>query len=244
MAHYAALLRENASDTDARRQLRRLADRSGLHELHASSLIAAADQATDAGQRASLLSQAAELRRDALGDVDGAIELFGRVLADPELTRRDAVSAARDLAQLFSPAERPAERLAILERLAELEPSQAARNMVLSEAAQLAESMGDSERALSAWRTRLASNPQDTEALNASVRLLARTDNAGELVQMLRQRVACELPPELQRADLMDDRDRAARSGARRRCGDRDAARARDALSGPTKPCCSRSTPQ
>ena len=134
---------------------------------------------------------------------DGAIELFGRVLADPELTRRDAVSAARDLAQLFSPTERPAERLAVLEQLAEFEPSPAARSMVLSEAAQLAESIGQNERALSAWRTRLASNPQDTEALNASVRLLARTDDARELVEVLRQRVACELPPELRRADLM-----------------------------------------
>src|SRR5262245_19083057 len=111
MAHYGGLLCEDPSDADARRQLKRVADRSGLHAEQVSLLIASAERASDVAQRASLLSQAAELRRDALQDPAGAIELLERVLREGELSQRQAIRVAGELAQLFVQTNRPADRL-------------------------------------------------------------------------------------------------------------------------------------
>ena len=203
MQHYAELLAEEPSDTDARRQLRRLADRSSLHALEADALVVAAARASDVAQRASLWSAAAELRANALGDPAGAIVLLRRILTDQEMPAREAAGAARELASLLSPVDQGSERLSVLESLATFESSKAARDVVLGEVATLAEHIGEIDRALSAWRTRLVESPRDVEALNASVRLLAQAARFEPLLAALRQRSECELPPELVRADLM-----------------------------------------
>jgi len=203
MGHYAALLAADPADTDARRQLKRIADRSGLHAPLVEALLSAAEATADPAQRASLLVQAAELRRDHLTDAQGSIDLFQRVLSETDLSPHQAVSVAHDLAQLFIQTEQPAERLATLERLAQLESSDSARSVVLTVAADLAETLGEVDRALQAWRARLQAEPGDIEALNALSRLLERSERYDELVAALRQRIACNLPEPQRRADLM-----------------------------------------
>ncbi|MEM6994258.1 MAG: hypothetical protein AAF721_27330, partial [Myxococcota bacterium] len=87
MGHYAALLAENPTDTDARKQMRALARRSDLALQHADALQAAAEAASDDGQRIALLLETAELSTESLGDPARAVALYDQALslseADP-----------------------------------------------------------------------------------------------------------------------------------------------------------------
>lgn len=203
MGHYAALLRDAPTDTDARKQLRQLAQRSGLHALRADALVAAADAAADDGQRIGLIIEAADLVQQSLHDTDRAIGLYGRVLglseADPSL----ALSAAHRLDELLASSGRAGERLAVLERLAQLERASSVRRSVLGEAGRLADELGDPDRALLAWHARLDTDAHDLEALDATVELLEKHQRFGPLLAALRRRAAAVPLPQQCRADLV-----------------------------------------
>ena len=98
MQHYAALLTIDPADADARKQLRQLADRSGQHDLHAASLVAAAE-ASEGSHRTTLLIEAAHAYRDLLNDKDTAAELYSRVLESEEPEQSAALAAAHSLAE-------------------------------------------------------------------------------------------------------------------------------------------------
>ncbi|MCA9709452.1 MAG: hypothetical protein KDK70_26665, partial [Myxococcales bacterium] len=203
MGHYARLLANSPSDTDARKQLRQLARRSGLHAPHADALVGAAQAAADDGQRIALLLEAATLVQESVGDTDRAIALFGQVLelseADPSL----ALSAAHRLNELLAKAGRAADRLPVLEHLAALERASSVRRAVLGEAGRLADELDDPDRALQAWQTRLQGDDQDLEALEAIVALLEKHQRWEPLVDALRQRAAVVPLAQQSRADLV-----------------------------------------
>ncbi len=204
--NYAALLRIEPADADARKQLRPLARRSENHDLHASALVEAADIAGGRGNGAlsvSLLLEAAHLHRDKLDDVETAITLYRRVLDSPEAELASSLSAGHILNELMTLAGRDEERLAVLERLARIERTKVIRKAVLGEAAQLARKLGDLDRAHHDWKRRLELDDRDLEALNAVIELLDETERWDALTVALRRRTSQEVPPQQRRADLV-----------------------------------------
>lgn len=203
MGHYASILRDEPADTDARKELRALARRSGRHDAHAQALIEAADGAQDEAQSQALLVEAGDVRRDALGDAAGAVELYDRVLKAKGVETSQALAVAHRIEALLAADGRAEERLSVLERIADLEASTIVQRSILAEAGRLADSLGDLDRALTVWRRRLDADADDLEALNAVVDLLARADRPRELVEALRRRVGNQELEAQKRADLV-----------------------------------------
>jgi tetratricopeptide (TPR) repeat protein len=209
LQHYAALLREEPTDADARRQLRQLARRSNLHAEHADALVDAAENA-DPAQAAALLVEAADLIRQKLGDPDRAVELYRRVVALSEADPAGALTAAHNLNELLGAAGRKHERLDVLERLADLEQSSLVRRAVLGDAGRLADQLEDPDRALRAWERRLAEDDRDLEALAAIIDVLEKRERWEPLTEALKRRAdlahasgAAGLGAQQRRADLV-----------------------------------------
>ncbi|WP_146662116.1 tetratricopeptide repeat protein [Enhygromyxa salina] len=218
MQHYGALLTIDPGDADARKQLRQLAERSGQHDLHAASLVAAAE-ASEGGQRTTLLIEAAHAYRDLLDDKDTAADLYSRVLESEEPEQSAALAAAHGLAELLAGSGEDIRRLDVLETLARLERVSAVRKTILGEAARLAERLDQADRALANWNRRLEVDPDDLEARDALVELLETNERWEQLVEALEKRAASPVLAQQRRADLI----RAARILADRLGRDADA---------------------
>ena len=203
MEQFLALLAIAPNDTAAEGELRSLAEKTGAHARHAEGLVAAADASNQPERVAQLLSAAAEVRAEKLDDVAGATALYERVLAAVGAEPRGALPAARRLAVLLARAGRSRERLDILDRLAELEPSASERRDVLAEVARESIALGDADRALAAWQRRFDANPRDLEALSAQIALLAGEKRWNRLVDALRRRAGAEVPALQKRVDLV-----------------------------------------
>ena len=206
LGYYGELLRLIPGDAEARKLIRQLAGRAGRHDLHADALIAAA-AATEGGQRLSLVLDAAQIRRDVLGDSKGAVKLFRQVLDDNDADANSALIAAHSLANLLTDDKQRGQRLAVLERLASLEKAPAIRQAILGEAAILAEALGKRERALAIWQHRLEIYTDDVEAMSAVIRLLESLDRWEELVVALLRRAAAPVIDLQRRSDLMKAAD-------------------------------------
>ncbi len=202
LSAYSELLRLTPSDSEARKQLRQIATRADLHDLHASALQNAAE-ATEGGMRLTLLLDAAQLRREALGDVEGALTLYREILGSAEVDPSTASIAAHNLASLLSQDDQREERLQVLERLADLEGAPAIRQSILGEAAHLAEVLDKRERALSIWSHRLDCDDDDVEAMSAVIRLLETLERWQDLVEALLRRAKAPVIKLQQRADLL-----------------------------------------
>lgn len=186
--HYAQLLSLSPSDTNARKELRQLARRSGLYAAHAEALVAAAEKTVVIRVRVSLLVEAANISHDKLEDAQGAIELYTRVLEHQEADESDLLEVAHRLDKLLVEPEQRPERLKVLLRLADLNPPPAMRRHVLGQAGRLAEDLEDDVLALEIWKKRLTDDEKDIEALNAVVHLLEVLERWQELADVLRVR--------------------------------------------------------
>ncbi|MEZ4448053.1 MAG: tetratricopeptide repeat protein [Nannocystaceae bacterium] len=202
MEGYGEVLRLTPSDGDARKQLRQIAARTGRHDLHAGALFAAAG-ATEGAQRLTLLVDAAQIRQGALGDLAGAAALYREILDAPEIEAQTASIAAHSLASLLGGDDQREERLAVLERLADLEATPAIRLAILGEAADLAESLGKRQRALGIWMHRLDQSPADVAAMSAVIRLLEALERWSDLVKALLRRADAPVIRLQRRADLL-----------------------------------------
>lgn len=201
MAHWAEVLRLDPSAEDAQEQLAHLAEQAGAHQRYAEALVAAADAASPGPRRFALLVEAGDVRGSTLVDREGAIELYQRVLsadARPQMK----LTVARRVEKLLDEAERHAERLGVLEELAQLESDPVERRRVLGQCARLAEKLGEPDRALGFWTQRLEADASDLEALDAMIELTER-ENRWELhVDALRRRVAASEYDVQRRLDL------------------------------------------
>lgn len=204
MDHYAALLALAPDSTATEERLRQLAEQGGHHERFANALSAAArGDKIDPTRKVTLLAESAKTRLDRLQDTQGAIGLLVEASAVNGAAEQEQLVVARRLAALYSDTDQPKERLAVLERQAHLEGNDVARASILSEAAKLAESLGDTDRALSLWERRVDSDPSDVSALDARISILESQQRWDDLVQALEARAAKAPTPNQKRADLV-----------------------------------------
>jgi hypothetical protein len=203
MDHYAALLAMMPGSSATEEKLRQLAERGGHHDRYADGVAAAARASKDATRQVELLGEAARTRLDRLSDTEGAIKLLVEATATSGASEHEQLSVARRLAALYAQTNRPRERLGMLERQAQLEATDAARSSILSEAAKLAESLGDTERALLLWERRIDSDPSDLSGLDARIGILGAQQRWDDLVAALESRAAKVAAPNQKRADLV-----------------------------------------
>ena len=209
MDHFAALLAMTPESSATEEKLRQLAERGSLHDRYADGVAAAAraqpgaDGKVDPTRRVELLGEAARTRLDRLNDIERAIELLVEAAALTGATEHAQSKIARRLAALYERTNRPRERLGVLERLAQLEPNDAARSVLLAEAAKLAETLGDTERALSLWERRIDSDPNDLSGLDARIGILESQERWDDLVASLEARAQKVAAPNQKRADLV-----------------------------------------
>jgi len=154
-------------------------------------------------RRVELLAEAARTRLELLDDPTGAIELYQRALAEQGIGEREQLMVCRRLSELYARTDQARERLEILERLGELETDGAARRVVLGEAARLAESLGETDRALTLWRRRIARDATDLPAIDALIALLESAERWGELIPALEARTTRKVTPAQRKSDLM-----------------------------------------
>ena len=214
LGNHAAALEHAVSlvmlDPDAeahRDRLARLAEKTARFDRLGEVLAAAADDCEGDELRATLLLDAAAVYADKLADASRAIDLLGRVL-HLDVTPRLLLTAARRLDGLLASTERRADRLAVLERLATLEVDDGdARRLALGEAARLAADMGEADRSVAAWESRLHEDAKDREALDGLVDVLGQSGKLRQLVDALIKRadVTAKAP------ESREDRVRAAR---------------------------------
>ena len=173
--------------------------------------VRAAGRAADEDTRFELLTDAARIELG-LGRTERALELYERCLEDcKKLAHR--LDAARALERLFAESDRPLERCAVLERIAELEASAQVRREVLVEAARVAlEELDDARRAARAYTLVLETHPTDRTLLDGWIRALGRADDPETLARALTRRA--ELDPE--HPSARDDLVAAARLRAER----------------------------
>lgn len=200
MTHWAEVLRLDPSAEDAQEQLAHLASQADAHERYAEALVAAADAATGPRQLA-LLVEAGDVRGSTLGDREGAIALYQRVLS-ADARAQTKLTVARRVEKLLDQAERHTERLGVLEELAALESDPVERRRVLGQCARLAERLGDADRALGFWSARLSADASDLEALDAMIELTEREARWELHVDALRRRVAADVQEVQRRLDL------------------------------------------
>ena len=203
MDHYAALLAMQPQSSATEEKLHQLAERGGQHERYADGVATAARACDEPTRRVVLLGEAARTRLERLGDVEAAIKLYVEASQINGAAETEQLTVARKLAGLYAQTNRPRERLAVLERQAHLEANEAARSAILSEAAKLAESLGDTERALSLWERRIDSDPSDTSGLDARISILESQQRWDDLVAALESRADKAPSPMQKRADLI-----------------------------------------
>ena len=189
MDHYAALLALNPASSVTQEQLRQIAQRTDNFDRYANGVAAAAHACADVSRKVALLAEAGRTRLDVLDDENGAIEIYKSALDQEGIADADVRAVARRLSELLASADRPAERLEVLERLATVETAASRKRGVIGEAARLAESLGETDRALAAWRLRLADDDNDIAALDAMIDLLEDTERWEPLIAALEQRV-------------------------------------------------------
>src|SRR5690606_16537150 len=133
-------------------------------------------------RKVELLAESARTRLDRLQDVQGSITLLVEASEVTGAAEHEQLVVARRLAALYQQTEQPRERLAVLERQAHLEGNEVARSELRSEAAKLAESIGDTDRALSLLERRVERDPPDVSALDARIGILESQERWDDLV--------------------------------------------------------------
>jgi tetratricopeptide (TPR) repeat protein len=199
--HQAALLVLEPS-THERDALRTLAERTRDFERYVGALVEAARQSREPLMKAELSMEAARLREEQLGQLPEAIALYREVF-DAAVSADSSIAAGRRLVKLLEQTDRENETLDVLSRMSELEPVEAVRKTMLGKVAQLAEKLGDKERARRAWRSRVGDDGSDVEALDALVAAAARDEDYAGLAKLLRQRMKVAVSVQARRADLV-----------------------------------------
>ena len=181
--------------------LRALTERTRSYEQYAVALVDAAAACQEPNLRVELLMEAARLREETLGDVGTAIEYYGQVFR-ADASAAVTIESGRNLLRLLSETDRERETLDVLARMSQIEPVDAARKALLGRLAQLAEKLGDHERAREAWSLRVGNDSNDLEALEALIQAATREQDYTTLAKLLRQRTESPGAAHQRRDDL------------------------------------------
>ncbi|MEZ4314782.1 MAG: tetratricopeptide repeat protein [Polyangiaceae bacterium] len=176
-------------DVEARQRLVDIGRRLGAHEKVAEVLTAAADASDLPATRGEILMEVARIHEDLLGDVAQAEKVYRRVLEidanDPAL----CIPAAQALGRIYAANESHEALGEVLGIEVRLESDPATRRALFERMGNLYEAvLGDLPRAIGAWKSRLADDATDMEALGALEKLYERTESYRELVDVLRAR--------------------------------------------------------
>ena len=206
MKHQAELLALEPTTTE-RDALQALCNRTRDHALYAQALLSAADVCPQLQFAAELRLEAARNLQEQLGDHERAIELYQRVFGGDGVAsgapHELLLDAGRRLCALLEKPGREPALLAALGRLSELEREPHARAALLGKLARLSEQLGDSDRAESAWKSRLEQDTGDLEALDALITGAAERQDWSELCQLLERRIALPSAEGRRRPDLV-----------------------------------------
>lgn len=200
LGHQASLLTLEPI-AEVRDALRALAEKTRDFERYASALVEAARHSRDPHMQAELSTEAARLREEQLGQLPEAIALYREVF-DAAVSADSSVAAGRRLLKLLEQTDREPETMDVLSRMSELEPVEAVRKAMLGKLAQLAEKLGDKDRARRAWSSRVGDDSSDVEALDALVAAATRDEDYAALAKLLRQRIRVGSNLQAKRADL------------------------------------------
>lgn len=190
-------------DDDALKELQALAKSTANFSAYSQALEDASNRAENSDRRIHLLLLAAKTEHHETQNHGAAIVLYDRVLSSPDASNEQQLTAARALRALLTTAAHAEQRLHVLDKLWQLETKTDVKRDVLVEAAQLAEQLGDDERALGLWRQCLALDEADALALDAQVAILARGRRFEELLGALRARFEHGTDDEMRRSDLI-----------------------------------------
>lgn len=189
---YRRVLELDGSHLQAIQALQRACERAGLDEELVRVLELEAGLTEDEDRVLGLLHRAGEVRLTHLGDRDGALALFRRVLD----LRDDYVPALRSLGSLLQELGRWEDLLSVRRRELELMESEPESLALLDAMAELCrERIGREDEAVELHRRALAIDPTHGPALRALTRhLAARQDWAG-LVEVLRAQLGAVEDP-------------------------------------------------
>jgi tetratricopeptide (TPR) repeat protein len=178
---------------------RRLAD----HEKVASVLTVAADASTTAATRGDILMEVARICEDLLEDEARAEAVYKRVIDIDQSQPSLVVPAAQALGRIYAARGRHEDLASALGVEVKLEQDPARRRELYERIGGLHETvLDDPQKAIAAWRSRLADDEADIAALGALERLYGRTAEHRELVAVLRKREQAETAGDERRRTL------------------------------------------
>ncbi len=201
MEHLVNLVLLEPEVASHRNELAALAERVGRFERLSDVLVSAADDCNDDALRVELLMHAGTVNAEKIGDLPRAIDLFFRILLISPIADSALLAACRKVEPLLARTGRKTDRLDVLERLAILEEQPEVRAEVLGEAARLATSLEEDDRAIWAWEGRLETVPLDPEALDGLTSLFEKAQRWKQLIDVLDKRAQLDRPIEARRFD-------------------------------------------
>ncbi|MBX3268882.1 MAG: tetratricopeptide repeat protein [Sandaracinaceae bacterium] len=179
---YGRILELAPEDLGALHALQRATERAGRYDKLVEALEREADLRQEHGHVVDLLHRAAEILDERLGDPDGAMRRYERILA---IDARYAPALA-GLGRIYHRTGRWDDLLELYERELALEPKGRSAAALLHKMGQLAEErIGDELRAIECYKRALDADPRHRPVLAAlERRLTARRDHAA-LVEVL-----------------------------------------------------------
>jgi tetratricopeptide (TPR) repeat protein len=190
-------------ETATRARLKFLAEVTASPEAYVRGLAAAATATTDPLLQVALRLEAAQIEETRAGGTDAAVAFYRQTLASSAAQPEQVLTAMRKLAVLLSDQGNADERLDVLERQASLEATPGMRRGLLGEAAELAYTRGQIDRALGLWEKRLAVDTNDRKALARTIEILEAAERWPDLVVALARRASAEVPWIQRRADWL-----------------------------------------
>ncbi|MGE0786168.1 MAG: tetratricopeptide repeat protein [Sandaracinaceae bacterium] len=179
---YRRILERDAGNLGALHALQRATERAGRHDELVDALEREADLRHDDGRIVELLHRAAEILDERLGDTDGAMKRYHKIL---EIDPRYAPALA-GLGRIYHRTGRWDDLLELYEAELALDPRGVGAAPLLHKMGQLCEErIGDEARAIDCYRRALDAEPRHRPSLVALEQRLAARRDWSELVLVL-----------------------------------------------------------